>query len=142
MKVDSDFDLARPWPEDFRSSSGQLVPDQFSSYFEVSYLPVVVGLRPQCRPTSRRHAKGKSDQKAARWFVARLAIGGGLRGSTRLKKKKKNDRSSEAAVSSDEKKETKQRGCSSSVLEGVAKENEMAARPDGGRHLGKKMERL
>ncbi|CAI9266053.1 unnamed protein product [Lactuca saligna] len=82
------------------------------------------------------------DQKAARWFVARLAIGGGLRGSTRLKKKKKNDRSSEAAVSSDEKKETKQRGCSSSVLEGVAKENEMAARPDGGRHLGKKMERL
>ncbi|CAI9285576.1 unnamed protein product [Lactuca saligna] len=45
------------------------------------------------------------DQKGARWFVARLAIGGGLRGSTRLKKGK--DRSSEAVVSSDEKKETK-----------------------------------
>ncbi|CAI9285580.1 unnamed protein product [Lactuca saligna] len=47
----------------------------------------------------------------------------GLRGSTRLKKGK--DRSSEAAVTSDEKKETKQRGCSSSVLEGVAKGKEI-----------------
>ncbi|CAI9260061.1 unnamed protein product [Lactuca saligna] len=81
-----------------------------------------------------------SDQKGARWFVALLAIGGGLRGSTRLKKK--NDRSCEAAVTSDEKKETKQWGCSSSVFEGVAKENEMAARHDGGCHLPKKMERL
>ncbi|CAI9273930.1 unnamed protein product [Lactuca saligna] len=55
----------------------------------------------------------------ARWFVARVAIGGGLRDSTRVKKEK--DRCSEAAVTLDEKKETKKRGCSSSVLEGVAK---------------------
>ncbi|KAL7594732.1 uncharacterized protein LOC111914067 [Lactuca sativa] len=55
-------------------------------------------------------------RKGARRFVARLAIGGGLRGSTRLKKEK--DRSSEVAVTSDEKEETKQRGCSFSVLEG------------------------
>nr|KAJ0209431.1 hypothetical protein LSAT_V11C400185580 [Lactuca sativa] len=43
-------------PVDFRSSSSssrQSVPDQISSYFEVSYLPVAVGLRPQCRPTNR-----------------------------------------------------------------------------------------
>nr|KAJ0186050.1 hypothetical protein LSAT_V11C900456960 [Lactuca sativa] len=36
-------------PEDFRSSSSssrQSVPDQISSYFEVSYLPVAVGLLP------------------------------------------------------------------------------------------------
>ncbi|CAI9295104.1 unnamed protein product [Lactuca saligna] len=62
-------------------------------------------------------------RKGARRFVARLAIGGGLRRSTRLKKEK--DRSSEAAVSSDEKEETKQRGCSSSVLKVVAKGKEV-----------------
>ncbi|CAI9264843.1 unnamed protein product [Lactuca saligna] len=62
-------------------------------------------------------------RKAARRFVARLAIGDGLRRSTRLKKQK--DQSSEVAMTSDEKEETKQRDYSSSVLEVVAKGKEV-----------------
>lgn len=76
-------------------------------------------------------------RKAARRFVARLAIGDGLRRSTRLKKEK--DRSSEAALTSDGKEETNQRECSSSVLEEVTKGKEV--RRGSGRRREQKQRR-
>ncbi|CAI9291593.1 unnamed protein product [Lactuca saligna] len=65
-------------------------------------------------------------RKAARRFIARLAIGDGLWRLTRLKKE---DRRSEAALTSDEKGETKQRDCLSSVLEVVTKGKEYQSQP-------------
>ena len=44
------------YPEDHRSSSRTFVGQLFNSQpFEVSYLPVGVGLRPQCQPTKKEY---------------------------------------------------------------------------------------